>query len=195
MRKTCPVLAALVFLAAPGHVSAEALAPGAQAPAWTNLPGVDGRGHSLADLADAKLVVVVFTCNSCPFSVDYEDRLEAFAKQYRDQGVRLVAINVNNEEEDRLPKMKERAEEKGFSFPYLYDETQAIGKAYGAKVTPHLFVLGPDRKIEYVGAFDDSRKPAKVKRQYVRDAVESLLEGKEPSTRQTRAAGCSIRYE
>src|SRR5271155_4754223 len=99
---------------------------GDPAPAWKDLPGVGGKRHSLADLADRDLVVVVFTCNSCPIASDYEDRIIAFAKKYcgRGQKAALVAINVNTVEEDLLPHMKERATSKGFPYPYLFDQSQ-----------------------------------------------------------------------
>lgn len=172
------------------------LAPGAMAPAWANLPGVDGRPHSLAELAEAKVIVVAFLSNVCPFSEDYEDRLNAFAREYAPRGVRVVAINVQaqTEEDESLEAMKERALAKRFVFGYLKDPSQAIGKAYGAKVTPHFFVLSAHRRIAYVGAFDDARKPERVQKRYLRDAVEALLTGRDPAPNQTRAAGCSIDY-
>ena len=123
-----------------------------------DLEGVDGKRHSLADLADKEVVVVVFTCNSCPVATDYEDRILAFSKKFAGPSgkVGLVAINVNTIAEDRLPKMKERAEAKGFDFPYLYDETQQIGKAFGAAFTPEFFVLDRQREVVYMGGMDDS---------------------------------------
>src|SRR5262245_47170410 len=135
------------------------LKPGDEAPAWVQLPGVDDKKHSLADLKDKSVVVVVFTWNSCPVAELYEDRIIAFAKKYSEK-VALVAINVNKIEADRLPKMKDRAKEKGFEFPYLYDETQKISKRYGATYTPEFFVLDKDRKIAYLGAMDDKSPPA-----------------------------------
>lgn len=191
---------AVLFVRWDNHVNADGgartpLAPGSVAPAWENLVGVDDGKHSLADLKDAAIVVVAFTCNSCPFAKDYEDRFIAFAKKYAERGVRLVAMNVNTEEADRLPAMKARAKEKSFPFPYLYDPTQKIGMAYGARVTPHLFILDKERKIAYVGAFDNARRAANVKKRYVEDAVEALLAGKTPQESQTRAAGCTIHYE
>ena len=170
---------------------------GDPAPAWTDLPGVDGKKHSLADLKDKQVVVVVFTCNSCPIASDYEDRIIAFAKASAgaDKPTALVAINVNTVEEDRLPKMKERAESKGFPYPYLYDQTQKIAKAYGAIYTPEFFVLDKDRKIAYMGAFDDNIESTKVKRQYLKPAVEAVLKGEKPNPAKTNAAGCLIRYE
>ena len=121
---------------------------GETGPAWEGLEGVDGEKHSLKDLADAKAVAVVFTCNTCPVAVDYEDRLKSLASDYQDKGVTLVAINVNNNEPNRLPAMKERAEEKGFNFAYLYDPSQQIARAYGATVTPHVFLLNQERKVD-----------------------------------------------
>ncbi len=170
---------------------------GDPAPAWTDLPGVDGRKHSLADLKDKQIVVVVFTCNSCPIASDYEDRIIAFAKSFAgpDKPTAVVAINVNTVEEDRLPKMKERAESKRFPYPYLFDQTQKIAKAYGAVFTPEFFVLDKDRKIAYMGAFDDNIEFTKVKRPFVEPAVKASLKGEQPQPGETIANGCLIRYE
>src|SRR5262245_17623709 len=109
----------------------EALNIGDAAPAWNKLPGIDGQEHSLADLAASKVIVVVFTCNSCPIATDYEDRIVAFANKFAGQ-VTVVAINVNRIPEDSLDKMKQRAEQKKFPFAYLFDESQQITKDYGA---------------------------------------------------------------
>jgi peroxiredoxin len=170
---------------------------GDPAPAWINLPGVDGKKHSLSDLSDKQLVVVVFTCNSCPVASDYEDRIIAFAKKYAAPNAKtaVVAINVNTVEEDRLPKMKERAESRGFPYPYLFDPTQRIAKAYGAIFTPEFFVLDKDRKIAYMGGFDDNSEPSKVKRHFLESAVEAVLKGGKPSPAETIASGCLIRYD
>jgi peroxiredoxin len=169
---------------------------GDPAPAWKDLPGVDGKRHSLADLTERDLVVVVFTCNSCPIASDYEDRIIAFAKKYcgRGQKAALVAINVNTVEEDLLPHMKERATSKGFPYPYLFDQSQNIGKAYGALFTPEFFVLDKDRKIAYMGAFDDNVEPTKTKHIYLEPAVEAVLKGAKASPAETQASGCLIRY-
>ena len=175
----------------------QVLSVGDKAPAWKDLPGVDGEEHSLSDLKEKDVVVVVFTCNSCPYAVDYEDRLIEFAKQHAapDSGVELVAINVNKVPEDRLPKMKQRAEKKGFPYPYLYDESQRIAREYGAIYTPEFFVLNKDRKVVYMGAMDDSPNPEKVTKSYVLPAVEAALKGELPETKETIAVGCRIRYE
>ncbi len=169
---------------------------GDQGPAWSDLEGVDGKRHSLADMGHKEVVVVVFTCNSCPVATDYEDRMLAFSKKFAgpEGKVGLVAINVNTIPEDRLPQMKERAETKGFDFPYLYDESQAIGKAYGAAFTPEFFVLDRDRKVVYMGGMDDSSDPEQVKNQYLEPAVEAALAGKSAEPAEAPAIGCRVRY-
>ncbi len=168
---------------------------GDAAPAWSNLPGVDGKSHSLADLKDKDAVVVIVTCNHCPVAVAYEDRIIAFTKKHAGAGskVGVVAINVNNLEADKLPRMIERAKEKGFNFPYLYDESQKVGRAYGASVTPEFFVLNKERKIVYMGAMDDSQASPKIN--YLEPAVEAALKGTTPQTKETRARGCGVKYE
>jgi peroxiredoxin len=172
------------------------LSIGDPAPAWKDLPGVDGKRQSLADLHDREVVVVVFTCNSCPIASDYEDRIIAFAKKYCGPGQKaaLVAINVNTVEEDLLPQMKERATAKHVPYPYLYDKSQKIGKAYGSLFTPEFFVLDKDRKVAYMGAFDDNVEPTKIKHAYLEPAVEAVLKGGKANPAETQASGCLIRY-
>lgn len=165
-------------------------------PAWKDLPGVDGKEHSLADLADKEVVVVIFTCNSCPVAVDYEDRIIDLTKKYAgpEGKVAVVAINVNKIEADSLPMMQDRAKEKGFNFPYLYDDTQAIARSYGATYTPEFFVLNKDRKVIYMGGMDDNSAADKVKSNYLVPAVEAALAGKTPAITETVARGCMVRY-
>lgn len=170
------------------------LSIGDPAPIWKDLPGTDGQTHSLADLKDIPVVVLVFTCNSCPYAVDYEDRLIAFAKRHAGK-VAVVAVNVNTIEEDRLPKMKERADAKSFPFPYIFDETQVIAKNYGATFTPEFFVLNQDRKIVYMGGMDDNSDAAKVTNDYLEMAVNAVLKGKPIDPAETVARGCMVRYE
>lgn len=166
---------------------------GAAAPAWADLVGTDGKKHSLADLKDKAAVVVVFTCNSCPVAVGYEGRVAAFAKKYADT-VAVVAINVNTGKEDALPAMTERAAKKNFPFAYLYDPTQEIAKKYGAKYTPEVFLLDKDRKVAYMGAFDDKATGTPAVR-YLEDALAALTAGKAAPTAETSAAaGCAIRF-
>ncbi|MBW3542261.1 MAG: redoxin domain-containing protein [Planctomycetes bacterium] len=167
---------------------------GDKAPSFENLEGVDGRRHSLDDYREAKLLVLAFTCNHCPVVKAYEERFQQFVREYRDKGVRFVALNCSLQPVDSLPKMRERADERGFKFDYLFDPTQNVGRAYGATVTPHVFVLDGERRIAYMGAFDDRKEPEKVERHYVRDAVEALLAGRRPEIEETRQFGCGIEY-
>jgi len=170
---------------------------GDPAPVWSGLPGVDDQKHALADFKDKPVLVLVFTCTSCPVAQDYEDRLIAFAKKHAGPGgqVALVAVNVNTVEEDRLPQMKARAKQKGFPFPYLYDETQKIAKGYGAEYTPEFFVLDKDRKVAYMGAMDDTSNAAQAKVNHLEAAVAAVLKGETPSPGETLARGCRIRWE
>lgn len=170
-------------------------AVGEPAPAWSKLEGIDGKKHSLADLKDAKAVLVVFTTNHCPVAVAYEERLNELYRDYQDLGVELVAINVNNIEADRMPAMKKRAKEKEFKFQYLYDPSQEIGRKYGATVTPHVFILDGERKVAYMGAIDDNQNVEKVKTHYVTDALDAVLAGKKPDPAKTKQFGCGIQYE
>ena len=164
---------------------------GDKAPGWQNLQGVDGKQHSLSDLKDAKLVVVVFTCNGCPVAQAYEERFNQLVSDYKDKGVEFVAINPN----DSLDEMKQRAEAEGLKFPYLRDESQEVSRSFGATVTPHLFILDQDREIAYMGAFDDNLDSSKAEKPYVRNAIDALLKGEEPEVTETRQTGCGITYK
>lgn len=168
---------------------------GDPAPAWKDLPGVDGQTHSLADLKQSQAVVLVFTCNSCPYAVDYEERIIALTKQFASRDVAVVAVNVNKVPEDSLDEMKARAKSQGFNFSYLFDDSQQIARDYGATYTPEFFVLDQQRKIAYMGALDDSPAADKVQEQYVAKALTALLDGKQPKITETVAIGCRIRLE
>jgi peroxiredoxin len=172
------------------------LSIGDAAPAWENLPGVDGKMHSLADLKGKETVVVVFTCNSCPIAVAYEDRLIALTKKYAgpDSKVAVVAINVNVIPADKLPAMIEHAKEKNFNFPYLFDESQKIAKEYGATYTPEFFVLDKNRKIAYMGAMDDTSQAENVKVKFLEPAIEAVAKGQKLEKSETLARGCMIRF-
>ena len=170
----------------------EVLKIGDLAPAWDNLPGVDGKQHSLSDLKDKKVVVVVFTCNSCPAARDYEDRIIELAKSSDE--IAIVAINVNRIPDDSMEKMIERAKSKSLPYPYLFDETQKIAKQYGANFTPEFFVLDEDRKVVYMGSMDDNTDVKLAKKHYLRDATAAVLEGKQPNVSETLARGCRVRY-
>jgi peroxiredoxin len=172
------------------------LSPGDTAPTWSKLPGVDGQKHSFQDYASSRLLVVVFTCNHCPVAQAYEDRLVAISRDYASRGVRLVAINCNRLAADQLPAMQERANAKKFDFPYLFDERQQVGRNYGARVTPEVFVLDPQRRIAYLGAIDDNWQAAtQAKKLYLREALDALLAGQKPELAETKPVGCGIQYE
>lgn len=164
---------------------------------FAELIGVDDKQHSLAEYLDGgKGVVLIFTCNHCPCAAGYEDRLFTLAREFQPQGVRFVAVSCGTEEVDSLAAMKERAAERKFPFPYLHDPSQQSGRDYGARVTPEVFVLRPDRTIVYLGAVDDSwNDPEAVKHAYLRDALTSLVAGKTPEIGEARARGCAIAYD
>jgi len=163
--------------------------------AWEDLKGVDGTTHSLSDYKDSDVIVVAFTCNHCPVANAYEARFDELAKAYKDKKVSFVAISVSDAEADSMENMKKRAEEKDYQFDYLQDLSQDSARAYGAMATPHLYVLDKDRKIAYMGAFDNSMNPAKVEKHYVKDAVDALLAGKEPEVQESLQFGCRIEYK
>ncbi|RME94704.1 MAG: redoxin [Verrucomicrobia bacterium] len=180
---------------------------GAKAPDF-NLPGVDGKMHRLSDYADAKVLVIVFTCNHCPTAQYYEERLKAIARDYRNRGVALVAINPNDPQAvrpdelgytdlgDSLEEMKIRARDHGFNFPYLDagGEHEDVVRAYGPVATPHAFVFDAERRLRYVGRIDDNEHIADVKTHDLRNAIEALLAGREPPVTRTKVFGCSTKW-
>lgn len=172
----------------------EVLSIGDAAPEWKNLPGTDGETHSLADLKDKKLVVVVFTCASCPTAVDYEQRIGDLAAKFAEKSVALVPICVNLVKQDRLEALTDRVKKQKLGFHYLYDESQKIAKDFGAIFTPEFFVLNEDRKIVYMGALDDASNADQVKEQWVEQAIAAALAGEKPQTPETIARGCRVRY-
>lgn len=165
-----------------------------------SLKNIDNKMVSLKDYKDAKGFIVIFTCNHCPYAKAYEERIVALDKKYKKLGYPVIAINPNNPEknkDDSFDKMIVRAKEKGFTFPYLFDEGQKIYPQYGATKTPHVYILEKTAKgniVKYIGAIDDNYEDEKaVKVKYVEDAVNSLLKGKEVEVKTTKAIGCSIK--
>jgi peroxiredoxin len=189
--------AALVARSADGGTFNPDRSIGDVVPAWADLVGTDDRRHGWADVADRDAVVVVFTCTSCPYAVDYEDRLNALAERHAgpQSRVAVVAINANRIAADALPAMKARAAVKHFLFPYLFDESQAVARSFGAVRTPECFVLDRERRIVYMGALDDATDPAKVTRRHVDEAVDAVLSGRPVAVPETPPVGCQIRYE
>lgn len=172
------------------------LSIGDMAPAWKDLPGTDGKSHSLSELKDKDAVVVVFTSASCEYCVDNEDRFNALARQYGGPNgkVGFVGICVNQVAADRLDKLTERAKKKKFEYPVLYDESQKIARDFGAIWTPEYYVLNKERKIVYMGAMDDANDPAMVTKRFLEDAIVATLKGESPSVKETGARGCMVRW-
>jgi hypothetical protein len=163
---------------------------------FTGLVGTDDKPHSLAEFCDGKGVVLVFTCNHCPVASAYEERLLTLARDFQPHGIRFVAVSCGKGEADELPAMKARAAERKYPFAYLYDPSQQTGRDYGARVTPEVYVMRPDRTITYLGTIDDSWNDAsQVKHAYLREALTALLAGRDPETTETRPRGCPIPYE
>ncbi len=202
------VFVAFLALTAPFTASAadpKPLAIGSHAPDF-HLPGVDGKTYSLADFAQAKVLVVVFTCNHCPTAQAYEDRIAQLHADYLDQGVAVVAISPNDPAAVRLDElgytdlgdsfddMKLRAKDHGYRYPYLYDgETQSVAHAYGVLATPHVYIFDADRVLRYAGRFDDAEVKA-VKSHDALNAVKALLAGQPVPVPQTRVFGCSTKW-
>jgi len=209
VKRTCCVffilLAALSPLAAADY-QPSTLPLGSTAPDFS-LPGVDGRSYSLKDFADAKVLVIVFTCTHCPTAQYYESRVKQLVVDYKDKGVSVVGIMPNDPKSVRLDElgwtdlsdsfeeMKIRARDRQYNFPYLFDgDTESVAHAYGPVATPHAFVFDGERKLRYVGAIDDSERVQHVERHYVRDAIDALLAGKEPPVTKTKVVGCSVKW-
>ena len=165
-----------------------------------NLKNIDGKMVSLSHYKDAKGFIITFTCNTCPYAVLYEDRIEALNKKYAPKGYPVIAIMPNNTDikpGDNMEAMKKRADSKGFTFPYLMDKGQKIFPQYGATKTPHMYVLQKTDEgnvVKYIGAVDNNYKDASaVTEKYVENAVNALLKGEEVKETKTRAIGCSIK--
>ena len=199
------LLASLAATAQADPPDLKTLPIGASAPDF-KLPGVDDKTYSLADFQDAKILVIVFTCNHCPTAQAYEVRLANLYRDYKDRGVALVAISPNDPKAVRLDElgytdlgdsfeeMKIRARDHQYPYPYLYDgETQAAAKAYGVLATPHVYIFDAERKLRYVGRFDDGEvKPPKSHDAI--NAIEALLAGKPVPVETTRVFGCSTKW-
>ena len=167
-----------------------------------NLKNIDGKMVKMADDKTAKGFVVIFTCNHCPYAVAYEDRIVALDKKYRPLGYPVIAINPNDAAAypaDSFEAMQKRAKEKGFTFPYLVDETQQVAKAFGATKTPHVYLLQKNNNklvVKYIGTIDDNYQDAnEVKEPYLANALEALLSGKTIEPTETKAVGCSIKWK
>ncbi|MGB6031291.1 MAG: thioredoxin family protein [Bacteroidota bacterium] len=182
----------------------EGLSIGSPLPRFGELPDVSGKSYSSKDFAEAKALVIVFSCNHCPYVQAYEERMIALQQDYADKGVRLVAINANetlHHPEDNFDEMVKRAEAKGFNFPYLRDEDQSTAAAFGATHTPEFFVFavlpgGSEQLLQYHGKMDDSYQDASgVRERYILDAVEAILEDRRVARPETHSIGCTIKWK
>jgi len=166
-------------------------------PPFNGLKGVDGKTHSAADYA-SPVLVVVFSCNHCPYVQAYEDRMMAFQEEFAPKGVQLVAVNSNEEEhypDDSYDGMVKRAAARKFNYPYLRDVDQSVASAFGATHTPQFFVFDRERKLRYSGKFDDNwKEPAAAKEFYLRDAVVAVIAGKPVIVSETHSIGCTIKW-
>lgn len=166
------------------------------------LKNIDGKMISMADYKDAKGFIVVFTCNHCPYAKAYEQRIIELDKKYKALGWPVLAINsndVNQNAEDSYEGMQTNAKEKGFTFPYLYDESQEVAKRYGATRTPHVYLVQKEGKkmvVKYIGAIDNNYEDASaVTEKYVESALDALSRGKAPEKQETKAVGCTIKWK
>ena len=196
--KNLAFLSCFIF-ALTANAQFKTLEPGDTAPTF-NLKNVDGEMISPEDYPNAKGLIVVFTANTCPYAIAYEDRLIALGKKYNSKGYPVIAINPNSpiaSSGDTFDKMQEKAKTKGFSFPYLFDEGQKVTNQYGAKVTPHIFLLEKEEsqyKVVYTGALDnDTQNVNSNKTLYVEDAISALEAGEEIKIASTKAIGCTVK--
>jgi peroxiredoxin len=198
MMKT--VIAFLLLVLSYGLQAGQGYKIGDQATDFS-LKNVDGKMVSLADFPNAKGFVVIFTCNSCPYSQAYQDRIITLDKKYKKKGYPVIAINPNDpavEPAESYTDMVQRAKQKGYTFPYLYDAKHTLYKTYGATNTPHAFLLQKEKGgklvVRYIGALDDNfQDAAAVKKPYLEDAINALLQGKDPDPETTKAIGCRVK--
>ena len=172
---------------------------GTKAPDFS-LPDTEGKTISLSDFKDARAVLIIFMCNHCPFVKHIIDELVKLIKEYQQKGVAAIAINSNDVEnypEDRPDMMAKAVKEKGFTFAYLYDETQEVAKAYKAACTPDFFLFDKDKKLVYRGQMDDSRpgNDVPITGKDLRAVLDAVLEGKEVAAEQKPSMGCNIKWK
>jgi len=198
MRKLLLSVAVLALVAAPTLAGKfnKKLSVGDKAPDFSAIPAAQGQQDTSISLGDLKddVVVLCFSANHCPVVQAYEDRMIDFVNDYKGKPVKFVAVSVSNMDIDKLPGIKDYVKDKGSNYVYGYDESQKMGKDYGATNTPQFFVLDKSRTIRYMGALDDSQDANKAKKQYLRDAVDSVLAGKDVEVSETRPMGCGISY-
>jgi len=199
MRKFALSLVVLSLVAIPVFAGKynKVISVGDKAPDISGIPAIQNGEQVSLTLSDIKedLVVVVFLANHCPVVQAYEDRVIDFTNDYKNKGVKVVGVAVSAMDQDKLPGIKDYMKDHKCNYIYGYDESQAIGKAYGATRTPQFFVLDKERKIRYTGAMDDAQREDKVTNTYLRDAVDALLKGEKVPVEETNAVGCGVTYK
>ena len=164
-----------------------------------NLQGIDGKKYSISSLTDKKALIVIFSCNHCPYVQAYEERIKQIQQDYGNKGVSVIAINSNEDKgypEDSFENMKKRAAEQNFNFLYLRDDDQSVARAYDATHTPEIFLFDENRNLAFHGKIDDNwQEPSKVQNHYLRNALDELLGGKEISVPETFTIGCTIKWK
>jgi peroxiredoxin len=193
-RLTVLTIALSLLLAGSSIAAAEQIAIGAKAPAFSLVNAIDGKTVEMKP-DDGQTKVVIFTCNQCPYAKAFEPRILEIARKFGQQGVRFYAVNPNATGGESLEDMKARATEKEYSLPYLKDADSSIARAYGARVTPHVFVVDGTGVVRYRGYVDDSAKPAERQTTGLTDALGALLNGRDVATADTRAFGCTIKWK
>jgi peroxiredoxin len=199
MRKialTFAIVSSIALTAYAGKYN-KVISVGDKAPDFSGIPAMENGEQKSLTLSDIKepVVVVVFLANHCPVVQGYEDRVIDLTNDYKDKGVKVVGIAVSLSKGDKLPGIKDYMAEHKSNYIYGYDESQAVGKAYGAVATPQFFVLDKERKIRYTGALDDNGREDKVSKTYVRDAIDALLKGESPAVEETQPKGCGVQYK
>ena len=172
------------------------LALAQQAPSFA-LPGIDGREHTLESYGDAAVLVLIQSCNHCPYVLAWEGRMKAIQSDYADRGVKVVAVNSNDAARypaDSFDEMVTHAAAGEFNFDYLHDADQSLASTLGSERTPEAFVFDGERRLVYHGAIDDNRDDAEVGSHYLRDALDALLDGHEPAVAETPPVGCSVKW-
>jgi thiol-disulfide isomerase/thioredoxin len=199
MRKSLLALAALALIVTPAFAGQfnKKVSVGQKAPTFAGIPAVIGDQEASLTLSDIKedVVVLAFSGNHCPVVQAYEDRMIDFVNAYKGKSVKFICVSVNDLDSDRLPAIKTYTKEKGSNYVYGFDESQQIGRDYGATNTPQFFVFDKDRVIRYMGALDDNMKESAVTKTYLKDAVDALLAGQEIKVTETQPKGCGVKYK
>jgi peroxiredoxin len=198
-RRLLPALPLILAVAASTSLAGGPLPIGASIPtADTKMKNVDGKEVTIAQVEKPAGLLVVFTCNHCPFAKAWESRIVALGNEYQAKGIGVIAINSNDPAvapDDSFDAMQQRAKDKGMQFPYVVDGTSAVARAFGASRTPEAFVFDKSGKLVYHGAVDDNKEdPAKVESPYLKDALEAVVAGTEVAVKETKSIGCTIKF-